>query len=255
MKPFDKIIERAVDRAIDRRLADVKRIQPKEGYNSTEAIRGALFHWVLVPFNDIPVWCKLRCLNQTQLEACGGVSLVNILGEVTKRAPKIEDMIDIRNTQEEIAKMTLVIPSFDEIMKIITEEDLVITRIKAEIEELKKIDPKTLPATKRKEFEDELFKLEISVAFLLPEDAMGVITSWALGQDVSDIKSLTADQLYRAALLAERGHDNPTDHISGCFVDRDKPDIDACAWGELHRRREMDKGKKDGMKWIGKGDR
>lgn len=251
MKLFNQFVERAVDRAIDRRLADVKKIQPKEGYNSTEAIRGALFHWVLVPFNGIPVWCKLRCLNQTQLEACGGVSLVDILGEVTKKTPTARDMIDIRNTQEALAKATLVLPSFDEIMKIITDEDTVVSRTRAEIEELKKIDPKTLPASKRIEFEEELFKLEISVAYLLPEDAMGFITAWALGQDVSDIKTLTADQLYKAAILAERGNDNPTDHISGCFTDRDKPDIDSAAWIEMRRRQEHEK--KGERKWIGGG--
>lgn len=251
MKLFNQFVERAVSREIDRRLADVKRIQPKEGYNSTEAIRGALFHWVLVPFNGIPVWCKLRCLNQTQLEACGGVSLVNILGEVTKKTPTARDMIDIRNRQEEIAKATLVVPSFDEIMKIITDEDTVVSRTRSEIEELKKIDPKTLPASKRKEFEDELFNLEISVAYLLPEDAMGFLTSWALGQDISDIKSLTADQLFNAAVLATRGNDNPTDHISGCFTDRDKGDIDSAAWGEFNRRREQEK--KGERKWIGGG--
>ena len=252
MKLFNQFVERAVSREIDRRLADVKKIQPKEGYNTTEAIRGALFHLVLVPFNGIPVWCKLRCLNQSQLEACGGVTLINLLsGATEKDQPTVKDMIDIRNSQEAIAKQTLVVPSFDEIMKIITDEDTVVSRTRAEIEELKKIDPKTLPSTKRKEFEDELFKLEISVAYLLPEDAMGFITSWALGQDISDIKSLTADQLFNAAVLATRGNDNPTDHISGCFTDRDKGDIDSAAWGEFNRRQEQKK--KGDRKWIGGG--
>ena len=252
MKLFNQFVERAVDRAIDRRLADVKKIQPKEGYNSTEAIRGALFHWVLVPFNGIPVWCKLRCLNQTQLEACGGVTLIELITGVTeKKNPDVNDMIGIRNTQEAIAKQVLVTPTFDEIMKIITEDDMVVTRTRAEIEELKKINPKTLPATKRAEFEAELFKLEIAVAFLLPEDTMGVLTAWALGQDVSDIKTVTEDEYYKAAVLAERGGDNPTDHLNGCFTDRDKNDMDLTAWTVLNRRREKEK--KGERKWVGGG--
>jgi hypothetical protein len=254
LKLFDKIIGEAVSREIDRRLSDVKQIQPKEGYNSTEAVRGALFHWVLVPFNDVPVWCKLRCLNQTQLESCGGVSLVNFVKGVSEKVPTTKEMIDIRNTQEAMAKMCLVIPSFDEIMKLITDEDLVIQGIKKQITELKDVDPKTLPPTKRKDLEEELFKLEISVAFLLPEDAIGFLTSWALGIDVSNIKDITEDQLFSAALLAEKGHDNPTDHINGYFVDRDKPDLDTCAWNVLHKRREQESNKKGGMKWIGRGE-
>lgn len=253
MNLFNKIVERAVDRVIDRRLADVKKIQPKEGYNSTEAIRGALFHWVLVPFNGIPVWCKLRCLNQTQLESCGAVTLINLLQDATANVvPSPKDMIGIRNTQEEICRQVLINPSFDEIMKIITGEDLIVARTTAELEDLKKIDPKTLPASKRKELEEELFRLELAVAYLLPEDALGFLTSWALGQDVSDIKKVSEDQYLRAAILAEKGGDNPTDHINGCFVDRDKGDMDMCAWNVLAQHRERNK-KGSERNWVGGG--
>src|SRR5574344_2853504 len=64
-------------------------IEPKsttapDGYNPLDKIRDGLFHWVCVPFNGTYIWCQLRCLNATQLDACGAVTLINIVKEHEK---------------------------------------------------------------------------------------------------------------------------------------------------------------------------
>jgi len=203
---------------------------PPVGYNPAEVIRGALFSWQQVPVNGTLVWCKLRCLNGTQLNACGRVTLIDLL----KSKDTITDMsklVQIRNIQEEIAKKTLLYPSFEEFTKIINEEDNVVQKKRAELEELRKVDLSTLPPEQKAELLDRMDKTELYISFLLPEDTFGFLTGWALATDVSDIKKLTKDMLLEAGLLARAGHDNATDHLSGVYTDRDAGDINAAACG------------------------
>ena len=237
LKLFKNFIKKIVHQEIDGRLFNVVSVEPPQGYNPIEKIRGGLYHWVLIPFNGVPVWCKLRCLNQTQQEACGAVTLIERMVEIgQKKSFSMSDRIEIRNRQEAIAKAIMIKPSFDEILKLVGEEDLIYSSAKNEIEELKKINIKDLPPEARPEFEERLFKLELSTAYILPEDAFGVLTNWALGIDISDIKKVTEDQLYNAAILAKRGNDNPSDHVFGLFTLNDEIDIDSSAWDVFDKR-------------------
>lgn len=187
-----------------------------------------MFHWVCVPFNGSPVWCKLRCLNATQLEASGGVTLIE-----TNQADgnkSFQMLIEMRNTQEKIIRDIMVCPTFDEVVSLVSEEDFCAKRIREQIEEIKAIDRKGMTTKEKADLEARLYNLELSVAFILPEDTMGYLTSWALGADVSDIKKLSEEQLLDAAFLAAKGQDNPHEHLTGIFTDRDKNDIDKRAW-------------------------
>ena len=47
--------------------------------------------------------------------------------------------------------------------------------------------------------------------------------------------------LLEAAILAERGHNNPADHIHGIFTDFMKDDINKRAWILLTEEREKNK--------------
>ena len=80
------------------------------GYNPLEKIRGGLFWWIAVPFNGIDVWCQLRCPNATQIEQCGDVTNIVIekykdLKEGEQPAYEYEEIIQIRNHQEELCKI------------------------------------------------------------------------------------------------------------------------------------------------------
>lgn len=222
-----------------------------EGYRPLDEIRGGLFHWVPVPFNGRRVWCELRCLNATQLEACGDLSIV---GPDVGQRPTPKQMIDVRNIQEKLADAVLCRPTLEEIFDLVTGEDRVVARMRGELAELQNVDLSPLPADKRKELEGEIERLELFVGYLLPEDTIGFLTSWALGTDVSDVKLLSGEKLVAAASLAARCHDRPSDHISGAFTDRDRADIDRAALLEYDEYLRKARAAKEGKTtWIGGG--
>lgn len=218
------------------------------GYNPLEKIREGMFHWVAVPFNGVPVWCELRTLNATQVRSCGDFSniVVNKAEEFTR-----QQLIEIRNYQEKLIRLSLNRPTYDEIFKLVLNEDFVIQEKRNEIEELKKTDFSGLSATQRIELENRIADVELFLGFILPEDTFGFLTSWISGNDVSDIKKLTDDQFLEAAILAENGHDNPTDHIMGVFTDHNKTDIDRYAWhclAEYRRKKDIEAKAKSAQK-------
>ena len=207
---------------------------PQDGYNPLNKIRDGLLHWVAVPFNGTYVWCQLRCLNATQMNECGAVTLIDVVKDHEKEhKPSSRDFdkfIEIRNIQESLCREVFNNPTFAEIEKLILGEDNVLKSKKEELEKIKKTDLSGLTDEQKKEINSRIDKLELELGFLLPEDTMSFCTAWGLGIDVSDIKKLSEEQLRDAAILATRGHDNPTDHISGQYTDRDKEDINMRAW-------------------------
>jgi len=225
---FNKLIRRALQKEIDARLADIPKVSPPQGYNSLEAIRGGMYHWCLVPVGESKVWMELRTSNATQLESCGVVSLVEQLK--TSKDASQEDIIDMRNKMEAICKITMNNPSFDSFIKLVTDSDIVISNIRLELERLKSIDLSGMSAKEKDVITKSIYNLELRVAFLLPENTMDFITRWALGVDVTDVKKVSEEKLLEAAILAKNGNDNPHDHISGTFTDRDYSDLDKSAW-------------------------
>jgi len=252
---FKKYVERIVAREIERRSADIPaRGSPPNGYNPLEAIRGGMLQWVSVPFNGVPVWCELRCLNATQLDACGGMTLIDVSGRT--KVPTSAEMIDMRNKQEALVAAVLNRPSFDEIVKDLTDRDFVIRAKRKELEEIRSIDISVLPPHQAKELKSKMDAIELFIGFLIPEDAFGFLTSWALGVDVTDVKKVSRDKLLEAAILATNGHNDPHDHITGIFTDRDKSDIDKTAWSvyaDYKREKEIEKS--SGTRWIRGGHR
>jgi len=253
LKLFKRTIEKAVNQEIERRLSEIPNNRPPSGYNPIEHIRGGLFHWVLVPFNNQGVWCQLRCLNATELEACGSVTLISLSKDTTR--PAMEKLIAMRNIQEELCKQAMNNPTFDEVVKLVEKDDNVYSRTKKQLDEIEKIDISGLTTVQKKEIEERILRLRYKTAYILPEDAFGFITSWALGGDVSDIKKITRDQLLTAAILAERNKNSPSDNIKGFFTDRDKADIDKTSWTVYNEYTEMQRVEKSskGISWVGGG--
>lgn len=238
---------------VKKHFPEKESFSPPAGYNSLENIRGAMFHWLPVPFAGISIWCKCRTLNRTQIESCGDLSLLNI-NEIKDKEVSREDLIELRNTQENLIKSTLVTPSYDDFLSIVLDEDEVIKKRKNDLEEIKKLsESDELTSEQKKEIDDEIYRLELFIAYLLPEDTFGFLTSWALGIDISDIQKITKEQLLNAAILAKNGNDNPTDHLSGVFTDRDKEEINIKAWSEFNNYQKLKNLETKGnFKWIGK---
>lgn len=247
---FKRIIERIVTREIDKRFY-VDPPAPPVGYNSLDKIRGAMFHWLPVPFSGSQVWCKVRTLNRTQMDASGAFGILNLKDN---KAPTKDDLIELRNSQEALIKATMLSPTFSEIEVMIFGEDGIMNDKKAQLAEIEKTakESKELNSEERAKIDEEIYRLRMFTGFVLPEDTFGFLTSWALGVDVSDMKKITREQLYHASILAKNGNNSPSDNLSGVFSDRDKAELDSAAWTIYQEHQELNKiGKGRQMRWIG----
>ena len=242
MKKQELFIKKEIEKQLSERLKEVKTFNDKEfwnGYNPLEKIRGGLYHWVAVPFNGTDIFCELRCPNATQIEACGDIS--NITQELEKNKDfklSYDDMIKIRNYQEELCKIVFNRPRFDEIGKLVGLNDFVISQWKKELEELQKqFEEKKhlLTEVEKKEISIKIKTLDLQLGFILPTDTMAFVTWWAMGNDVTQIKKITKESFLRAACLAKLHRKAPTDYISGVFTDYNKIEIDNYAIGVLEQ--------------------
>lgn len=219
---------------------------PPVGYNPIAEIRGAMFHWLLVPFfadrGGKKVWCYCRCLNATQLKACGNIMSLIIPDEKKKESTK-EDLIELYNAMEKVCSAVLVFPTFDEIIKDITGQDPRIEEKRKQLAELEKeLDSdRKINTTEKIEIQKSIDKLNQEIGFLLPDDAMGFLTGWALGTDITDINKVTREMLLEAAHLARASSKAPHEYLSGVFTDKHMEEIDIKAWSLLS---EFDEDKK-----------
>jgi uncharacterized protein YutD len=230
----EKSIVDLINKTLDERLKGVKAFNDSAsftGYNPIEKIRGGLFHWIAVPFNGVDVFCQLRCPNATQIEQCGDIS--NITLDV-KNGKKMgyEEIIQIRNYQEALCKITFNVPTFDHIAEVIGRDDFVISEKKAELEKIKgqyEENRNKLSEVEKKSVELKIKTIELQLGYILPDDTMAFVTRWAMGNDISDIKKITKEIFLRAAYLARAHNKAPTDYISGVFTDHNKREVDAYA--------------------------
>jgi hypothetical protein len=248
---FNRLLRRFVDRVIDERIAAIpKPASPPQGYNTLEVIRGGMYHWVYAPVNNTHAWIQLRTSNATQLEACGAVTLIENLHN--SKSANHEEMISIRNGMESICKITMNNPTFDEFVEMTTDSDIVHSKMRLELERIKSIDCTGMSATEKDYIDMKVNDLELHLAFLLPENTFDFVVKWALGAGVSDIKKVSEEKLLEAAILATNGHNDPTDHLDGCFSDRDKSDLNKESWfiyNDYQQKKNVEKN--TGRHWLG----
>jgi hypothetical protein len=188
------------------------------------------------------------------MESCGNIS--NIDCNKPASALKQEDIFQIRNYQEKLCQGVLLDPSFDELYNLIDGEDHVISNKRKELkiirEKIENNENILLPEQVAA-LELEADTIELFIGYVLPADTMNFLTAWAMGNDISDIKKLSRQQLLEAAFLAKAGNDNPSDHLSGIFTDHNKLDIDRYAWTYYHEWEEdtMIARKHKGKKTVG----
>lgn len=229
---------------------DIKKNKPPHGYNPIEEIRGALYHWICVPFKKTPVWCLLKCLSYMELQLCGDISCLYIKKE--KRKLSIDEIINIKNIQEAVCKLAFVNPTYDQIIKMVTGIEYSISEKQ---EELKKINEqiKLLKGKERTEAQKRILQIEYQIGFLLPDDTMSFVTAWSLGADITDIKKVSRDILLNAAIMAKYYGKFPSDCIDGVFTDFQKQDINRTGMilyqQHLEDVKKFKKMKKNNYKW------
>ena len=209
---------------------------------------------VCLPWNGAEAWFKICMLNATQMQSCGNFSLLNFPKEDADKLSEdeiLEEVRDIKNTQENIFKLCLSSPTFDDIIEMYKATD-VWKRIKKKEAEIKDLVAQLPNGAEKDEFQRELDRYEIFQGFIFPDDFSDKLTTIMYQKHNSDILRVSENMLLQAAFLAERGHDNPHDHISGLFTEFHKQDMDKHAWYLLSEYREKQKTDKDtnGNTWY-----
>lgn len=220
-----------------------------------EKIEVAAFPILVIPFFGTPVPVKIRELNQAQISACGDFSLIETLEDKIFQKTKskkcnVKDIISYAERNHNIVKAALIKPTYTQIFKMIEDElkdtetddscqgPIDLNRLKEEIKSIRQELWNMKPGPQRKILEEELNAKRIWCEFLLPNDFMSYIVSYALGVDKSDIKDVSEKILFEAAILAKHGHDNPADHIDGRFTPFMRDDINKRAWYIFHNKRK-----------------
>ena len=212
--------------------------------NTLNQIEKAQFPIIFVPFHGNPVQVMVRKLTQAQTLACGNISLIEtfhdkVLKKSMAEKLRLNDICSYAERNTEIIKKALVKPTYDQVINMVADGKTL--EIKKQLEETREKLKDLKPGPKKTALLTEIDALKIWCEFILPEDFMAAIVSFTLGIDESDIKELSESTLIEAAVLAERGHDNPADHIHGIFTDFMRDDINKRAWILLNEEREKNK--------------
>ncbi len=198
-----------------------------------EQFHDAQFPIITVPFFGTLVQVQVCELTQAQIYACGGtdLSLIETMQDKLRlrKKPSIEETIEYSRIQHQIAKRALFAPTYQQIIDTI-KGGLDIEKLNNDIHDLHEALA-ALPDGKEADALDmEITRLEIRANLLLPDDFLAGVVCYALGIGKSDIKDVTEQALYKAALEAKLGNDNPADHLHGRFTDFMRDDINRRAW-------------------------
>lgn len=197
---------------------------------------------VCAPFYGKSVIIIARRLTAAQIRSCGEFSLIETVQDlinkkVIKNKTNFTQMNEYAELQHNIIKLSMVNPTYDEILGVITKG------IDPIEDQLKNIRGQLWAATdgeEKQKLAEEFNMLELQAKYILPADFIGFMFSYAVGVDQSDIELVTEDMLYEAAIMALNGHDNPSDHLSGNFSDFNKEDINKRAWILYHQRKKKE---------------
>ena len=194
----------------------------------------------MAPFCGVMIPIRLRELTQAQIMSCGEFSLIStfedkIRAGVSNFTPR--EIIAYSERHYNILRESLISPTFDELIAACS-KDFKTEEYKKQLAELEEKLGCLESGKERDSMIDEIHRLEVWCNFILPDDFVAYVVGYALGVSKSDIKKVTQKMLIDAAILAEKGHDNPCDHISGNFSDFNKDDINRRAWYYLAMERK-----------------
>lgn len=222
-------------------------------------IKAGTVYPVCLLWNGNPCWFILRMLNTVQMRSCGDFSVLEACMKKEKsstdtKTMPLSDLKDIMNMQLNMAKLAMVSPTYEEVMS--TYNDMCCD-IKKELENIRSRLNECTDEDVRKNFSDQIELLEVVLQFPLPDDfrALLVAEITQMNSNHTDVMLLTEDILFESAILAERGNDNPSNHIEGSFTDFVRNEIDKKAWSLLaeYRKKQEQENNTHGRKWIGGG--
>lgn len=199
----------------------------RESYNGLlDFIHAEIEPCIMAPFMGSVVPVIVSRLSFAQIRSCGDFSLIETISDVIQKKKKMSasEMVVYAEMQYEVVKAALVSPTYDEIMSL-NEYDILRKSAETEIKETGAIIDDLPVGPKRDKLQLEYDALKMKYEFLLPADFVSFIFSYALRIDETDIKLVSEDMLYEAAIRAKNGSGNPSDHLPGTFSDFNKVDI------------------------------
>jgi len=224
---FEKQIEAAVEKALDRRIVRPDKKLTLEGYHPLPEIMGRLYEWLFIPFRGMEILVEVRFPRSTQLPEVDKLYGIIEHGKDKKEKTKLtrQQMIDVMNIQEQCCRAVLNRPTFEELEQAIYGKDKVLETRKKQIEEMRQ-KLKSASGFERQELQKEIDNAEMFTGYILPDDTTVALTNIALGIGLSDIENMTRDKLLAAYSKARLYNQKPSDFISGIFTDGDRENID-----------------------------
>jgi len=221
---FSKLIETAVEKALDRRTVRPDKKLELAGYQPLKDIMGKLYEWLLIPFNGSEILVEIRYPRSTQLPEYD--KLFSTLGEnKTPRKLSRKEKIDLLNMREECCRAVLNRPTFEELEQAIHGYDNVLANKRKLLKELEWKLSK-VKGSERAELQRQFDAAELFAGFVLPDDTMSVLTNIALGADITDMRKITKEKLIIAYNKARLYNGKPSDYLPGLFPEGDRQNID-----------------------------
>lgn len=201
---------------------------------------------LMLPFNGRLMPFRIRELRGDQILTLGNISLIETFHDklAKQRKPTLLEMNEYVERQHLVCKLAMYAPTYDEVLAEIA-PGFDFKALDDELKGIKEVFKTLKDGPDKKALQDKYNALEIQYKFILPGDFMGSVLDYALDITKSGIKKVTSEALLQAAILATRGHDNPSDHIDKALL---KPhhivDFDNRAWVEFDREQEKNNKKR-----------
>lgn len=204
---------------------------------------------VVAPWYGKPVPVTIRMLDSVTINSCGDFNSVsNLLQDDEVKFDK-DLIIEAKNIHERLLGLSLVHPTFKELKEHLVDKDFYKQQRK-EISKIESLIERLTSEKEKHECYEQLDLIELSIAFLVPEDFTGYIVAILMQQQATDINKLTKETLLRAGFLAEKYNVRPSEYLEGTFTEKQKTDIDTTALILVNQYREDQKTEKSGMHWI-----
>jgi hypothetical protein len=181
---------------------------------------------IFVPWNGENIPVRVRELSDLQIQAIGQFSLIEM--NAGPKCTSWESVASLAVMQNEITRAALVCPTYDEIFKIIGENDLT-DRMRAKYLEIQKELIKLPRGPEKSALQNRAEALRLLFEAVLPNDFLAAVTGWVTGVERTDIKLVTKDILLNAAILQRKYGGRASDYCTGNLSDFNKRDIDTQA--------------------------
>jgi hypothetical protein len=206
-----------------------------------QKIEIAKYPIIAVPFFGTAIPFQVRMLTETQIQSCGNITLIasfeNRIKEQNGKFTR-KEMVAYAERNSKILQECLVVPTYEELLKYLNIKEKV-ELIKKQIEDLQKTIDECPRGPKKQSYEEELDGLRIWYDLIIPTATSSFIVAFVLGINGSDIRKVNRTMLLNAAILAVRGHDNPSDHCEGNFTPFMRTDFNAQAWIVYDEEKEL----------------